>query len=320
MTDRTRTSESGIALVFAIVMMVLILGFLAVFTLASTNSRDERITERGRMQSEVWADAAADAIAARLESGELGYHVTNVIAGGKRGRLLHRPPVAPFAGTSVSYGAGSCAPAYPISSGAGGKGFYCLRAPVAGQPQGTGFLNLEPSDPEHGTVTFVVRTWGSQGKSRPLDVELTFGRESLSRYAVLSDAPITLDKSVGAGSLTLPAGARLHSNNTSNSAYGVYMRGAVNHAAASRITTTRASSGSALEHRRAPTATSATSRARRSASTRRTRCSTASAKPTRPARVHRTTWHAMTPGSGSAGFPPRGCSRRRLPDTCRCSR
>jgi hypothetical protein len=83
-------------------------------------------------------------------------------------------------------------------------------------------------------------------------VELTFGRESLSRYAVLSDAPITLDKSVGAGSLTLPAGARLHSNNTSNSAYGVYMRGAVNHAAASRITTTRASSGSAVQTIGAP--------------------------------------------------------------------
>jgi hypothetical protein len=244
MTNRSgRSEEHGIALIFAVVMIVLIVGFLAIFTLSSTTARDERTTERGRMQSEVWSSAAAAALAARLEFGELGYQTTNEVAGGRQGRVLQ-----PFlAGTSQSHGTGSCAPSFPITTADGGNGFYCVLPPVTGLPAGTGFLNLHAADPERGTVRFVVRTWGTQGAIRPLDVELRFGRESLSRYAVLSDAPIWLDKRVGAGSLVLPAGARLHSNNSSNAQYGIYMRGSVNHSNASRITTTRARSGNAVD-------------------------------------------------------------------------
>ncbi len=241
-----RCDEHGFALVFAIVMMVLIMGFLAVFTLATSTGRNERQTERGRMQSEVWADAASNAIAARLESGEFGYETVPAIVDGKRGRLLKRPLVGAFAGTGVSHGTGSCAPSWPITTSTGEKGYYCIRPVETGKVAGDGFINLEPADPKHGTVKFVVRAWGTKGAIRPIDAELTFGREALSRYAVLSDAPIWLDKSLGSGSLTLPAGARLHSNNTSNSNYGVYIRGQVNHSGAKRITTTRSRSGIAV--------------------------------------------------------------------------
>jgi hypothetical protein len=245
MTNRSgRCEEQGIALIFAIVMIVLIVGFLAVFTLSSTTARDERTTERGRMQSEVWASAAAAALAGRLERGELGYQMTSTVAGGRQGRILQ-----PFlAGAVQSHGTGSCGPSFPITTADGGSGFYCVLPPVTGLPPGTGFLNLHAADPERGTVRFVVRTWGTQGAIRPLDVELKFGRESLSRYAVLSDAPIWLDKRVGTGSLVLPAGARLHSNNSSNAQYGIYMRGSVVHTNAARITTTRARSGRAVDN------------------------------------------------------------------------
>ncbi|MCB0878781.1 MAG: hypothetical protein KDC46_07350, partial [Thermoleophilia bacterium] len=189
------------ALIFAIVLMILIMGFLAVFTVSSIMSRDERQTERGRMQSEIWSDAAANAIAARLESGELGYQAAPVTVAGVPGRILY-PKVA---GVTASHGSGSCGPAFPITTSNGGKGWYCVRPPAAGLPAGTGFLNLAPTDPRHGSVTFVVRAWGTVGSVRPIDVELTFGRQTLSRFAVLSDSPIYLDKTVGAGSLVLPA-------------------------------------------------------------------------------------------------------------------
>jgi hypothetical protein len=242
MTRATRTrGEDGVALVMAIVIMILVIGFISVYTLVSSSSRDELVTERGRMQSEVWADAAGDDIAQRLERGEIGFQSVATTLDGKQGRLLQmRVP-----GTSVAHGAGSCPNSFPISTSGGGSGFYCVLSPGGGLGPG-GFLNLDPADPAHGTTSFVVRAWGTQGTPRPLGVELTFGRSSLARFAVLSDAPITLDKTVGAGSLVLPAGARLHSNNTSNATHGIFMRGAVNHAGASRITTTRSGSGQAV--------------------------------------------------------------------------
>lgn len=234
-------NEQGVAMIFAIVMIILIMGFLAVFSLSSVISRDERATERGRAQSEVWADAAAADLASRLETGEIGFSASNTVVDSKRGRILGLGKE----GTNATHGSGSCSPSYPLKSSTVGSGWYCVLSPVPGATRGTGFLNLEPSDPEHGTVTFVVRAWGTQDAIRPLDVELRFGRESLSRYAILSDAPIMLDASA-AGSLVLPAGARLHSNNTSNASYGIYMRGQVDHSQAARITTTRAGSGTAV--------------------------------------------------------------------------
>lgn len=231
-----RSSEAGIALLWAILIMLLVAGVITVMTATMSSNVNQTRENASRVRGEIWAKAAGEDLVNRVKRGEIGPFVTGYTSTGDR--ILTMPASA---ATTVSSGATFKTPdgstkAVRMKASSGSEiGWYQVLPPNATVSQSWVGLYVRSSGrpDDQGAIEFVVRVWGSSAHPEPVIYRIQIRHATLARYSVLSDDPIDL---AALGSISISG--RVHTNNAANSATAITAAG-VNLSGAERITSTR---------------------------------------------------------------------------------
>ncbi|MCW2961237.1 MAG: hypothetical protein JWM90_1624 [Thermoleophilia bacterium] len=222
-TPASRTSESGVALIWAILIMLVVLGLLVAIGVISVSSARETRDATSRTRAVFWAEAAAKDIVARFDNGEIGPWIAARDATGNE--YLSMPLTAGFVTpTTTSFPVtGSTSRALPLVntvSGVTTRGWYQVLSPVPTQTRPwTGFRVFNPATPEsQGSVQFVIRAWNDMVGAKPTTVRIELRRGTLARFSMLSENEFTLG---GLGTLTLGGG--IHTNNAKEAPLAIEM-------------------------------------------------------------------------------------------------
>jgi len=243
MRPHQRREEQGVALIWAIIVMIIVIGLIVVMVASTLNSTRETRDSASRTRAVFWAEAASKDLVARIDNAELGPWVASRTAAGNQ-YLSFAVPNAPVGMTTPANGAfpvaGTGTRAIPLTSTAGGttqRGYYQVLPPVTGAPAWTGVKIMDPAQPgEQGAIQFVVRAWTDAIGTRPVLVRVELRRNALSRFSMLSEDQLTLG---GIGTLQL--GGSIHSNNTRNAATAIQVGGATDLSGVRSISSTTGS-------------------------------------------------------------------------------
>ncbi len=233
-----RSTERGVALIWAIIIMLVVLGVLALVTASTMSTTREAKDSASRTRAVFWAQAAGKDLVSRLKSAELGSWVQTVRPNGDL-VLTFGPSGTPQGlamPTKATFpnGTGATATrALPLVGSSGsGRGWYQVLPPAHGVSPWTGIRVRDPANPGgQGSVQFVVRAWDDVTGAAPVLVRLELRRNALSRFAVLSEDHLALG---GIGTLQL--GGRVHTNNTRNAATAIQIGAATDISGAQSIT------------------------------------------------------------------------------------
>ncbi len=238
-------AESGVALIWAIIVMIIILGLLVVISVATLSNSRETRESASRARAVFWAESAGKDLVARIDNAELGpWEASRDSVGNRTLRFLSAgsPVNAQVPGsTSFPITAGSAdRRALPLTSSAGGQtqnGWYQILPPKPGLPAWTGIKIMDPANPgAQGSVQFVIRAWHDAVGAQPALIRVELRRNALSRFSLLSEDRLTLG---GIGSLNL--GGAIHTNNTRGASNGIDVGAATSMTGVRSVTTTTGS-------------------------------------------------------------------------------
>lgn len=220
---RSSRCEDGVAIVAALIVMFLIAGVIAIFSMLAVGESRQGRTDRQRAESLAWVEAASAQLLAQLRAHEIGPHQLAGMAGQDQ---LWRVPGSGMRTITVQTPAGPTSGLFEVLTPIPGNASwantvrYVRTPPAAGQPD------------RRGNVELLLRGRTSAQDPHPREVKVVFRRSSLAKYAVVSDAPIdfgTLGVAHVRGSI--------HSNNVEQDAAGIRIGGAKT-SLARRISTT----------------------------------------------------------------------------------
>lgn len=223
MKKTIRRSEHGVALVAALIVMLLVVGVIAIFSMLAVGESQQGRADRQRAESLYWVETAAAQVLAQLRAHEIGPHRMAGQAGGAQLWTVPGPT-------------GRRPLTVTTPSGATQQGYFEVLAPVqGGTPNTVAYMN-SPADLQHrGEVRLVLRGSASAADPRPRAALVTFRRSSLAAYAMVSDAPIDIGN-LGSSRIM----GSIHSNNVQHADVGIRISGA-NTSAARLISTTQGS-------------------------------------------------------------------------------
>ena len=215
MSVAPRPGERGVALIWAILVMLVVMGLITAIGMTTLNSSRETRDATSRTRAVFWAEAAAKDLVARIDNGEIGPWVAATDAAGNQylgmplttGFVTPSTTSFPVAGSPLGSGA---LPLVNSVNGSTERGWYQVLSPVAAQARPwTGLHVLDPADPvSQGSIQFVVRAWNDTARAKATTVRVELRRGSIARFSMLSENEFTLG---GLGTLNL-AGA-IHTNN-----------------------------------------------------------------------------------------------------------
>lgn len=243
-TTRRHEAEQGVALIWAIIIMIVILGLLTVISISTMSGAKESRDSASRTRAVFWAEAAGKDLVARLDNAELGPWEQGASGADPiLGFMAAGNPVGittPTTSTFPVVANSTDRRALPLRSSAGGttqRGWYQVLPPRAGAPAWTGVKVMNAAAPgDQGAIQFVVRAWHDSIGARPVLVRFELRRNALSRFSVLSEDRLTLG---GIGTLDL--GGAVHTNNTRNGTVGIEIGTTTRTAGVRSITTTTGS-------------------------------------------------------------------------------
>lgn len=239
--------ESGIALIWAILVMIVVMGTIAVSAIMTLVRTDETRDGANRTRSNQWTQAAADDIAQRLQSREIGFDLAFAPTAAHDGRDLTIN--LPTTGTSsalatpaTSFPNAGSTKARRLTFTQGGithTGWYQVLPPVGTTtPWRAVFRRCDgticagtPGD--QGAIEFLVRAWEDGARPQPVTARLTFRHASFSRFSLLSDDRLQIG---GLGQVTL--GAYVHTNNARNSSVAIRLTKGTDLRSTRKITST----------------------------------------------------------------------------------
>jgi hypothetical protein len=232
--------ESGIALIWAILIMAVVIGLVAVIALSTLSTTRQARDSASRTRATFWAEAASKDILARFASAEVGPWIASTLASGDQvlqftasgtPTRLATPP------KDRRFPIGTDTRAIKVSNTAGGttqSGWYQLLPPIQGGAAWTGVRIMDASRPgDQGAVQFVVRAWSDQANARPTLVRIELRHSSLSRFSILSE-----DQLVLGGMGTLKLGGAVHTNNSHQAATAIELGGSTSVGSVRSITST----------------------------------------------------------------------------------
>ena len=245
----SRQDEHGIALIWAILVMIVVMGIIVVSVGMTLVRTDETRAGANRTRSNQWTQAAADDLAQRLQSREIGYDLATAPTAALDGRDL--PIAVPTTGSSAlqtpaaSFANGPSTQARRLTFTQGGTthtGWYQVLPPTGtATPWRAMFRRCDGavsnicagSPGDQGAIEFLVRAWEDGARAQPVTARLTFRHASFSRFSLLSDDRLQIG---GLGNVTL--GAYVHSNNARNQPVAIKMDPGTNLAQTRNITST----------------------------------------------------------------------------------
>jgi hypothetical protein len=226
-----RTSEHGVALIWAILIMLVVLGTITVSVGMTMVRTDETKDDANRTRSSLWVQAAADDLAVRLQSREIGYDLWGggpAPAGQDQVIMVPRTGLATPAGTTFPNGGSTQArrlqftrgsktyrgwyQVMPIPAGSPGSGMNPA-SPASGGTSWVALLRRAAGSPgTQGSIEMTVRVWEESKRAEPVVAKLVFRRASFSRFSILADDQLKLG---GVGSVNPGAGGGyIHTNNS----------------------------------------------------------------------------------------------------------
>lgn len=239
-TDSSRRAgERGIALIWAILIMLVVLGTVTVSVGMSMIRTDETRDESNRTRSSLWLQAASDDLMQRLQSREIGY---DLLGGGPAPAPQDQIIVVPRpTGTSalMAFPNGGTSVARPLiftEAGTTFRGWYQVlpTTPATNLPW-TAVLRRNPVRPDlQGSIEMTVRVWEQSARAEPVVAKLVFRRASFSRFSLLSDDRLQLG---GVG--TVRPGGYIHTNNAQGLSPAISVAPPAQIHTALRVTTTR---------------------------------------------------------------------------------
>jgi hypothetical protein len=221
--DRHAHREQGVALIWAILIMLIVLGTITVTVGMTLIRTDEVKDDANRTRSSLWVQSAADDIATRLQSREIGY---DLWGGGPapvgQDQVIVVPrPTTTAAGTNFPNGGTNVARRLQFTRGAKTyRGWYQVlpipasagmspAAPASGTTPWVALLHRNPGAPgTQGEIELTVRVWEESRRAEPVVAKLIFRRASFSRFSILADDQLKLG---GVGAVS--PGGYIHTNN-----------------------------------------------------------------------------------------------------------
>lgn len=222
--------ESGIALIWAILVMLVVFGTVAVAVNMTLVRTDETKDNANRTRSNMWAQAAADDLVQRLQSREIGFDLETEVGPNTNQLFVITPPTTT---PSLSYGASRPSARFPnptstvakemtfTQNGTVYRGWYQVM-PIPGvtaNPWRGVFRRAAGSDlnaAAQGSVEMLVRAWEEGPRAEPVVARLTFRHASLSRFSLLSDDRMNIG---GLGAVQ--PGGYVHTNNARGAATAI---------------------------------------------------------------------------------------------------
>lgn len=231
------SSEQGVALIWAIIIMIVVLGFIVLVASSTMSTVRETRDSATRTRAVFWAEAAGKDLVARMDDAEIGPWVTGrsgadlylSFAGGAPAGIATPP-------ANRQYAIGADRRAIPLTGSGTERGWYQVLPPAGlGSPAWTGVKVMNPARPgDQGSVQFVIRAWADLAGAQPVLVRVELRRNALSRFSLLSEDQLTLG---GLGALSL-RGA-IHTNNARNAPQAIQVAPSTNVGGARSVTTTR---------------------------------------------------------------------------------
>lgn len=216
------------ALIIALIVGVII----TVMAMSMMTKHQATSDQRALTRAGAWTQTAALDLATRLESFSIGPNIYQPTPAGMASgdRLL-----CVFAGCPVT---DALLPSTEVTTTPLGKairltrsssstaGYYQILAPGTGQPAWTGVqYRAAGTASKQGTIDFIIRAWQEKSTTpRPVTTRVTFQRQSLARFAILSDERLDIGVagSINLGTVGSPA-IRIHSNNVAKDANGAQL-------------------------------------------------------------------------------------------------
>jgi hypothetical protein len=229
---RRRGGEQGIALIWAILIMLIVIGTITVSVGMSLVRTDETRDEAQRTRSSIWMDAAADDLVQRLQSREIGDDLESVPGPNADGRIVVPMPGTSPSGTRISVfknpgpttGSTNARQIQFTRNGRTYRGWYqVLPTPGTTTPWRAILRRSGSSTATQGSVEMVVRAWEDGTRARPVVAQLTFRHASFARFALLSDDRLN----VGGLGVINPQGGMIHSNNAKRDPVAITLDGPV---------------------------------------------------------------------------------------------
>lgn len=208
-----RGDEHGIALIWAILVMIIVFGTVAVSVTMTSVRTDETRDNANRTRSNFWTQAAADDLAQRLKSREVGFDLQSEVGPGvDQLWVIPAPRTAPRATSSRFPNATSVAarPLQVVQNGQTYRGWYQV-LPIPGvttAPWRAHFRRAAGVPEKQGSVEVLVRAWEEGRRAEPVIARLTYRQASFTRFSLLSDTRMNLG---GVGAVT--PGGYVHTNN-----------------------------------------------------------------------------------------------------------
>lgn len=234
-SPRTRT-EQGVALIWAIIIMIIVMGLLVVVTMSAMSTTRDAKDSASRTRAVIWAESAGKDLVSRIESGEVGPWAT---PSGANFRLTFAGgvPSGTTTGARTAFRVGADTRAVPLVSRGGQRGWYQVLPPAPGEPAWSGLRIRDAGRPgDQGSIQFVVRAWHDSADAAPVLVRMEIRRNTLSRFSLLSEDQLTLG---GIGSLRL--GGLIHTNNTRGAGQAIQVGAGTDLRGVQRVTTTSGS-------------------------------------------------------------------------------
>ncbi|MCW2923871.1 MAG: hypothetical protein JWM98_1275 [Thermoleophilia bacterium] len=231
---RAHRGEAGVALIWAILVMIVVFGTIAVAVGMTLTRVDETRSGANKTRAGFWTQAASDDLAQRLQSREIGYLVSGAGVGDQTWTVPTTGNVTP-PGRTFSNGGSTAARRMSVTDGSGvvHTGWYqVLPAATGGTPWQARYVR-DPARPDaQGSVEVIVRAWEEGLRAEPVTARLTFRHASFSRFSLLSDDKMRLG---GVGNVT-PRGY-VHTNNARNAANAITIEAGADFSNTRRVTT-----------------------------------------------------------------------------------
>lgn len=242
-----RAGERGIALIWAILVMIVVLGTIVVSVGMTLVRTDETRAGANRTRSNQWTQAAADDIAQRLQSREIGFDLAAAPSAALDGRdlTINVPTTGAMSGLmtpTATFPNGGSGQARRLTFTEGGTthtGWYQVLPPTGtATPWRALYRRCDGSlcagtPGDQGAIEFLVRAWEDGARPQPVTARLTYRHASFSRFSLLSDDRLQIG---GLGSVTL--GAYVHSNNARNQPVAIKLDAGTNLGQTRNITST----------------------------------------------------------------------------------
>jgi len=212
-----RRDERGIALIWALIVMMLVAGIIALVGLQTVSSSENAKRSTSRVRSGIWVQAAADDIAARLNTREIGFDVgasTPPLTSTDLDLVVPTTGSSALATSSPVFDNSGNGLARKLTVDDGTTKRIAWYQVLAMAETGTPAWNvrfIRGPGLGAGSVQAVLRVWENSPNARPVTARITYRQSSLSRFSILSDDVLNI-KNLG----TVTPTGYIHANNSSN--------------------------------------------------------------------------------------------------------